>query len=100
MSKDETVTAEASTVLEVPRGAIEAEGTITPDTDEAQVYADVADAALNQTTQPLVVLSVERWPRGGGATIVHAVCEQDASGTRVRKALGAQIAAWEATAVP
>lgn len=78
-----------------PRGPIRAEGTLTAADDAQAVYADIAATALDQTSQPLTVALVEVWPRDGG-TIVRITCEQDAqAGTRVRKALAAQIAEWE-----
>lgn len=78
-----------------PRGPIRAEGTLTAADDAQALYADVAGAALDQTSQPLQVVLVQRWPRDGG-TIVHVTCDQDAKdGTRVRKALATQIAEWK-----
>lgn len=77
-----------------PKGPIRAEGTVTAADDEQAIYADIAATALDQTSQPLLVTLVERWPRDGG-TIVIITCDQDAAGTRARKALATQIAAWE-----
>lgn len=77
-----------------PKGYIRAEGTVTAADDETAILVDIAGAALDQTSQPLVVVLVQRWPRDGG-TIVHVTCDQDATGTRARKALATQIAAWE-----
>lgn len=77
-----------------PKGPIRAEGTVTAATDETEIFADIAATALDQTSQPLLVTLVERWPRDGG-TIVRITCDQDAKdGTRVRKALAAAIEVW------
>lgn len=92
MSDDSTLTPKDAP--KDPKGHIRAEGTLTAADNVQALYADIAAAALEQTSQPLVVVLVERWPRDGG-TIVRITCDQDAKdGTRVRKALAAQIEAW------
>lgn len=76
-----------------PRAQIQAEGTLSS-IDDAAVYADIAETLLAQTTQPLTVADVQRWPRDGH-TIVIVRCDPSASGTRAKKALAIQIETWE-----
>jgi len=80
----------------VPRGHAQAEGTLSG-TDDAAIYADIAETLLGQTAHPLMIGDVQRWPRDGH-TIIVARADQDKDGTRARKALAAQIADWQAVA--
>jgi hypothetical protein len=77
----------------VPHRYIQAEGTLSG-ADDAQIYLDIAETLLSQTTHPLEVVIVQRWPRDGH-TIVWVRADQDATGTRAKKALATQIEEWE-----
>ncbi len=68
----------------VVKSPVSAEATLTPDTDEAAVFADIAGVALAQTKRPLAVALVERWPQPGGATIVRVTFGEDSEGTAAR----------------
>jgi len=80
----------------VPSGHVEAQGSLSG-VDDVQIYADIADELLSQTTHPLIVADVTRWPRDGH-TIVIVRASQDKDGTRLREALSTQIETWEAEA--
>jgi len=77
----------------VPRGHTQAEGTLSG-ADDAAVYADIAETLLGQSTHPLMIGDVQRWPRDGH-TIIVARADQHRDGTRGRKALAVLIEDWQ-----
>lgn len=84
---------ETQNLASVPRGHAQAEGTLSG-VDDAQIYADIAEALLAQSSHPLLIADVQRWPRDGHV-IVIAKANQSADGTRAKKALATQIEDWQ-----